>query len=118
MGSEKKAAVWEELSDYCVQMFVWVLRPHSILPPDQLERRWIGLVAGGEALACTGVRGNGTEADAVTALLPRFFMAQCGASRKNILGCRSFRAAARPDCRHSQQVKIPNYSLAWSNAPA
>lgn len=67
VGSEEKAAVLEELFDYCVQMFVSVLQPHSTLPPDELERRCIGLVGGGEALAGATVRGNGTEEDAVTA---------------------------------------------------
>ncbi len=67
VGSEEKAAVLEELFDHCVQMFVSVLKPHSALPTDELERRCIGLVGGGEALAGAAVRGNGSEADAVTA---------------------------------------------------
>lgn len=67
VGSEEKSAVLEELFDQCVQMFVSVLKPHSTLPPDELERRCIGLVGGGEALAGAAVRGNGSEADAVTA---------------------------------------------------
>lgn len=65
VGSEEKAAVLEELFEHSVQMFVSVLRPHSTLPPDELERRCVGLVAGGEALAAAAVRGKGTEADAV-----------------------------------------------------
>lgn len=67
VGSEEKAAVLEELFDHCVQMFVSVLKPHSSLPADELERRCIGLVGGGEALAGAAVRGKGSEADAVTA---------------------------------------------------
>lgn len=67
VGSDEKAALLEELFNHCVQMFVTVLEAHSDLSLDELERRCIGLVAGGEALAGAAVRGNGTEADAVTA---------------------------------------------------
>ena len=66
-GSEEKAAVLRELFDHCVQMFVSVLTPHTSLPPDELERRCIGLVGGGEALAAAAVRGHGSEAQAAEA---------------------------------------------------
>jgi hypothetical protein len=66
-GSEDKAAVLRELFDYCVQMFVSVLKPHSSVPPDELERRCIGLVGAGEALAGAAVRGHGSQVDAVEA---------------------------------------------------
>jgi AcrR family transcriptional regulator len=64
-GSEEKAAVFEELLANSVQMFVSVLKPHSILTPAELERRCIGLVGGGEALAAAKVRGSCSEAEAV-----------------------------------------------------
>lgn len=72
-GSEEKAAVFQELLDNCVRMFVAVLKPHSTLPALELERRCIGLVGAGEALSAALVRGNGseTEAAAVFAALIR-----------------------------------------------
>ena len=79
-GSEEKAAVLQELTDHCVQMFVSVLKPHSTLAPDELERRCIGLVGGGEALAGAAVRGNGSEADAVTAFASLIHGAMSAAS--------------------------------------
>lgn len=57
-GSGEKAAVFQELLDNCVQMFVTVLKPHSAMPADELERRCTGLVGAGEALAGTLVRGR------------------------------------------------------------
>ncbi|WP_338664367.1 TetR/AcrR family transcriptional regulator [Pararoseomonas sp. SCSIO 73927] len=66
-GSEEKAAVFQELLDNCVRMFVSVLSPHSTLPPAELERRCIGLVGAGEALSAALVRGSLTEAEAVRA---------------------------------------------------
>lgn len=63
-GSEDKAAVFQELLDNSVQMFVSVLKPHSTLPAAELERRCIGLVGAGEALSAALVRGNLGEAEA------------------------------------------------------
>lgn len=63
-GSEEKAAVFQELLDNSVQMFVSVLKPHSLLPAAELERRCIGLVGAGEALSAALVRGNFSEAEA------------------------------------------------------
>ena len=63
-GSEEKAAVFQELLDNCVQMFVSVLQPYNTLPTAELERRCIGLVGAGEALSAALVRGNVSEAEA------------------------------------------------------
>ncbi|MBP2302735.1 TetR/AcrR family transcriptional regulator [Azospirillum picis] len=63
-GSEEKAAVFQELLDNCVRMFVSVLQPHSALPPADLERLCIGLVGAGEALSGAVVRGKCGRADA------------------------------------------------------
>ncbi len=66
-GSDEKAAVLNELFDHCVQMFVSVLTPHTSVPTDELIRRCVGLVSGGEALAAASLRGKSSERDAVTA---------------------------------------------------
>ena len=66
-GSEEKAAVFQELLDNSVQMFVSVLKPHSTLSPAELERRCVGLVGAGEALSAATVRGNCSEAEAAAA---------------------------------------------------
>jgi AcrR family transcriptional regulator len=63
-GSEEKAAVFQELLDNSVQMFVSVLKPHSTLSTAELERRCIGLVGAGEALSAALGRGNCSEAEA------------------------------------------------------
>lgn len=68
VGNDEKAAVLDELFDHCVRMFVSVLKPHSAVPADELERRCVGLVGGGETLARASTRGNGNEENAVTAL--------------------------------------------------
>lgn len=65
-GSGEKAAVFQELLDNCVQMFIAVLQAHSSLAQTELELRCIGLVGAGEALAGALVRGKAT-APAVTA---------------------------------------------------
>ena len=62
-GSEEKAAVFQELLENSVRMFVAVLKPHTSLPPPELERRCIGLVGAGEALSAALVRANGDEAE-------------------------------------------------------
>lgn len=64
-GSEEKAAVFQELLENSVQMFVSVLKPHSTLSTADLESRCIGLVGAGEALSATLVRGNCSESEAV-----------------------------------------------------
>lgn len=64
-GSDEKAAVFQELLDNCVQMFISVLAPHASLPAGELERRCTGLVGAGEALAGALVRGKFTAAEAV-----------------------------------------------------
>lgn len=64
-GSEEKAAVFQELLDNSVQMFVSVLTPHSPVPRDALERRCVGLVGAGEALSALMMRGRCSEAEAV-----------------------------------------------------
>ena len=66
-GSEDKAAVFQELLDNSVQMFVSVLKPHSALSLAGLERLCIGLVGAGEALSAAIVRGQYSEAEAVQA---------------------------------------------------
>jgi AcrR family transcriptional regulator len=66
-GSEEKAAVFQELLDNSVQMFVSVLKPHSTLSLADLERRCVGLVGAGEALSAAMVRGNCSEAEAIEA---------------------------------------------------
>ena len=63
-GSEEKAAVFQELLDNSVQMFVSVLKPYNTLATAELERRCIGLVGAGEALSAALVRGNFSEAEA------------------------------------------------------
>ena len=66
-GSEEKAAVFQELLDNSMQMFLSVLKPHSTLSPSELERRCIGLVGAGEALSAALVRGKCSEAEAIEA---------------------------------------------------
>jgi hypothetical protein len=64
-GSEEKAIVFQELLDHSVGMFVAVLRPHSALPDEELERRCIGLVGAGEALSAAMVRGKLNDTRAI-----------------------------------------------------
>jgi hypothetical protein len=59
-------------------MFVSVLKPHSTLAPEELERRCIRLVGGGEAIAGAAARGNGSEADAVAAFASLIYGAMRG----------------------------------------
>lgn len=66
-GSHEKAAVFQELLDNCVQMFVSVLAPHTDSPTADLERRCTGLVGAGEALAGASVRGRHTVDEATDA---------------------------------------------------
>lgn len=66
-GSEEKAAVFQELLDHSVHMFVSVLTPHCRLPPAELQQRCVGLVGAGEALSAARVRGHCSGAEAVEA---------------------------------------------------
>lgn len=60
-GSEEKAAVFQELLDNCVRMFMTVLEPHAALSTAELERLCTGLVGAGEALSGALVRGQHDE---------------------------------------------------------
>lgn len=64
-GSEEKSAVFQELLDNCVKMFVAVLSPHVTMPARSLEQCCIGLVGAGEALSAALARGQLNEQDAV-----------------------------------------------------
>lgn len=64
-GSAEKAAVFQELLDNCVQMFIAVLRPHTMKSPAELERLCIGLIGAGEALSAALVRGRCSRAESV-----------------------------------------------------
>ncbi|WHS62530.1 TetR/AcrR family transcriptional regulator [Pseudomonas sp. G2-4] len=66
-GSEEKAAVFQELLDNCVQMFVAVLEPHAPGSASELERCCTGLVGAGEALAGALVRGRYGEDEVIEA---------------------------------------------------
>ena len=68
-GSEEKAAVFQELLDNCVRMFVSVLKPHSEASGAELERQCVGLVGAGEAFAAAVVRGKCTEAQAIASFV-------------------------------------------------
>lgn len=66
-GSDEKAAVFQQLLDNCVQMFVTVLTPHATVSTAELERRCTGLVGAGEALAGALVRGRQGKNEATDA---------------------------------------------------
>lgn len=66
-GSEEKAAVFQELLDHCVQMFVSVLKPHATFPVAELEICCTGLVGAGEALAGALARGRYGQEEAISA---------------------------------------------------
>ncbi|WP_312948321.1 TetR/AcrR family transcriptional regulator [Superficieibacter sp.] len=66
-GSEEKAAVFQELLDNCVAMFVAVLTPHVNMSPPSLQRCCIGLVGAGEALSVALTRGRLKPTEAVAA---------------------------------------------------
>jgi AcrR family transcriptional regulator len=66
-GSGEKAAVYQELLDGCVQLFVSVIGPHSALSSAELERCCVGLVGAGEALSAALVRGQCRELEAAAA---------------------------------------------------
>lgn len=66
-GSEEKAAVFQELLDQSVAMFVAVIAPFETLERGELERRCIGLVGAGEALSAAIVRRVLPAEDAINA---------------------------------------------------
>lgn len=68
-GSEEKAAVFQELLDNCIAMFVSVLTPHVNMSPQSLLRCCIGLVGAGEALSVALARGRLKQTEAVTAFV-------------------------------------------------
>ncbi|MDU4093571.1 MAG: TetR/AcrR family transcriptional regulator [Pantoea sp.] len=66
-GSEEKAAVFQELLDNCVAMFVSVLTPHVNMSPRALQQCCVGLVGAGEALSVALTRERLNQSEAVTA---------------------------------------------------
>ena len=66
-GSEEMSAAHQELLAGYVQLFASALERHSLLPPDELYRRCVGLVGAGEALCMMMVGGQCSEPDAATA---------------------------------------------------
>ncbi|MGS0943044.1 TetR/AcrR family transcriptional regulator [Pseudomonas luteola] len=66
-GSEEKAAVFQELLDNCVQMFIAVLKPHAAFSSGELERCCTGLVGAGEALSGALVRGRYSKDEVIDA---------------------------------------------------
>lgn len=77
-GSEEKAAVFEELLDNSVDMFVSVLGPHSALPQPDLRRYCIGLVGAGEALSKALLRKQCSKGEAAKSFAT---LIQCGLER-------------------------------------
>ncbi|RKR06708.1 TetR family transcriptional regulator [Kushneria sinocarnis] len=67
-GSEEKEAVYQELLDGYVQLFVAVLKPHCELAEAELERRCVGLIGAGDAISAAMVRGHCSEAEAADTL--------------------------------------------------
>lgn len=70
VGSEDKAAVLQEVLDFCVHMFVAVLKPYHALPVSELERRCIGFVGAAEAFPAAVVRGHLSNSEAAVVLEP------------------------------------------------
>ncbi|PDT21343.1 TetR/AcrR family transcriptional regulator [Rhizobium hidalgonense] len=70
-GSEEKAAVYQELVDAVIEMFVEVLRPHSSFRLESLALACAALVASGDALTSAVTRGNcsASEAEEVFSVL-------------------------------------------------
>ena len=66
-GSGEMGAVHQELIDGYVQLWVSALEPHSTLPPEELQRRCVGLVGAGEALSVMMIRGGCSEKEAAEA---------------------------------------------------
>ncbi|WP_318368792.1 TetR/AcrR family transcriptional regulator [Enterobacter sp.] len=65
-GSEEKSAVFQELLDNCVAMFISVLTPYVKMSPHSLQQCCIGIVGAGEALSAALVRGQLNENEAIT----------------------------------------------------
>ena len=63
-GSDEMSAVHQQALAGYVQLFATALEPHSPLPPDELQRRCVGLVGAGEALCLMLVGGQCTEWEA------------------------------------------------------
>ncbi|WP_200954891.1 MULTISPECIES: TetR/AcrR family transcriptional regulator [unclassified Rhizobium] len=64
-GSGDKAAVFQELLDNCVRMFVSVLGPHTSASHAEFERCCVGLVGAGEALSALLVRRRCSRVEAI-----------------------------------------------------
>lgn len=79
-GSQDKAAVFQELLDNCVQMFMAVLEPYAAVSAAELERCCTGLVGAGEALSGATVRGRHRMEEAIDA----FASLILGAMRANL----------------------------------
>ncbi|MBY3046000.1 TetR/AcrR family transcriptional regulator [Rhizobium leguminosarum] len=63
-GSEEKAAVYKELVEAVIEMFVAVLRPHSNFRPETLALTCAALVAAGDALTSAVTRGSCSASEA------------------------------------------------------
>ena len=66
-GGGEMNAVHQEIIDGYVQIWVSALEPHSALPPDELQRRCVGLVGAGEGLSVMMIRGSCNEKEATEA---------------------------------------------------
>ena len=66
-GSEEMGAVHQQVLAEYAQLFAAALAPHSPLPPDELQRRCVGLVGAGEALCQLMVQGQCSEPEAAAA---------------------------------------------------
>ena len=63
-GSEEKAAVYKELVEAVIEMFVAVLRPHSNFRLETLALTCAALVAAGDALTSAVTRGSCSASEA------------------------------------------------------
>lgn len=66
-GSEDKEVVYQELLDNYVQLFVETLKPFCERSDADIERRCLGLIGAGDALAAAMVRGRCSETEAAEA---------------------------------------------------
>lgn len=66
-GSEEKDAVYQELLDGYARLFAAVLKPYCTLDDAELERRCVGLIGAGDALAAAMVRNHSRESEATAA---------------------------------------------------
>ena len=67
-GNERKAAVFQELLDNNVALFVDALKPHTTLSAAELDRQCVGLIGAGEALATAVADGKIDEPAAILTL--------------------------------------------------